>query len=178
MRSTVRLFDGETPDGCKWPGCRRPRTGAAPPDRQSEASRRLGPPGPLVRERGALKGEQDVSGRARCYIVSEVFGDFALEIEACMDRPAATGIMLRATALGSQGFQVLVDHRKSDSIGGFTATGSMVFMPKLQRRRSYDEAGRPRAWARRPAHADGGQTRPFAFFGPAHRFLLGGGGSL
>jgi hypothetical protein len=74
---------------------------------------------------GAIVGEQDVGGGGfGGYLVSEeVFGDFELEIDAWPDWPADTGIMLRVTALGSQGFQVLVDHRKSGGIGGFYGNG-------------------------------------------------------
>ena len=31
--------------------------------------------------------------------------------------------MVRATAVGSQGFQILLDHRKSGNIGGFYGNG-------------------------------------------------------
>ncbi len=95
---------------------------------------------------GALKGEQDGSGLGLgAYIVSEdVFGDFELEIEACMDRPADTGIMVRGTALGAQGFQVLVDHRKSDNIGGFYGNGTDGFHAlSYNVDARYDEDGRP-----------------------------------
>lgn len=75
-----------------------------------------------VRE-GAIVGEQAL-GRFGGYLVSdEVFGDFVLEADVWPDWPADTGIMLRATPRGSQGFQVLVDHRKSGSIGGFYGNG-------------------------------------------------------
>ncbi len=44
-------------------------------------------------------------------------------LEARPAWPADTGIMLRATADGSTGYQVLVDHRKSGNIGGFYGNG-------------------------------------------------------
>jgi hypothetical protein len=79
------------------------------------------------------------------YIVSDgVFGDFELEIEDCMDRPADTGIMVRATAFGAQGFQVLVRHRKCGSIGGFYGNGTRGFHAlSYSVDARYDEDGRP-----------------------------------
>jgi hypothetical protein len=134
MRSSRRLFDGHTLAG--WRVAPRlpttPYPGAPAPDPQSEpyVCTSAHPARWSVKE-GAIVGEQDVGGRGfGGYLVSEeVFGDFELEIDAWPDWPADTGIMLRATALGSQGFQILVDHRKSGALVGFTASGLAVFMP-------------------------------------------------
>jgi hypothetical protein len=95
---------------------------------------------------GAIVGEQDVGGGGfGGYLVSEeVFGDFELEIDAWPDWPADTGIMLRVTALGSQGFQVLVDHRKSGGIGGFYGNGIGGFHAlSYNVDARYDETGQP-----------------------------------
>ena len=43
--------------------------------------------------------------------------------EARPDWPPDTGIMVRATDIGSQGFQILLDHRKSGNIGGSYGNG-------------------------------------------------------
>ena len=52
------------------------------------------------------------------------FGDFELAFEARPDWPADFGIMVRASAdAGSQGWVVLLDHRKSGNIGGFYGNG-------------------------------------------------------
>ena len=76
-------------------------------------------------EDGAICGRQDPPGSGLgAYLVSdETFGDFELSFEARPDWPADTGIMLRATPIGSQGYQVLLDHRKSGNIGGFYGNG-------------------------------------------------------
>jgi hypothetical protein len=58
------------------------------------------------------------------YLVSdETFGDFELELQMWPDWPADTGVMLRRRDQSWEGFQVLVDHRKSGSIGGFYGNG-------------------------------------------------------
>ena len=74
----------------------------------------------------AIEGRQDPARPGYGgYLVSEqTFGDFELELEMNPDWPADTGIMLRRRP-GEDwaGFQVLVDHRKSGSIGGFYGNG-------------------------------------------------------
>jgi hypothetical protein len=60
------------------------------------------------------------------------------------DWPADTGILLRATEDGTRGFQVLVDYRKSGSIGGFFGNGiggfhALAFAVDVER----DAAGTP-----------------------------------
>jgi len=58
------------------------------------------------------------------YLVSdETFGDFELELQMWPDWPADTGVMLRRRDHTWEGIQVLVDHRKSGSIGGFFGNG-------------------------------------------------------
>jgi hypothetical protein len=74
---------------------------------------------------GVIEGRQD---RARPgyggYLVSDhAFGDFELQLEMNPDWPADTGVMLRRRPDSWAGFQVLVDHRKSGSIGGFFGNG-------------------------------------------------------
>ena len=79
------------------------------------------------------------------YLVSdETFGDFELELEMWPDWPADTGVMLRRQDESWEGFQVLVDHRKSGSIGGFFGNGvggfhAVPFVLDVER----DQSGRP-----------------------------------
>ena len=49
----------------------------------------------------------------------ETFEDFELIYEAKPDWPADTGVYIRADETGTCGYQILLDHRKSGSIGGF-----------------------------------------------------------
>jgi len=72
-------------------------------------------------EDGVIIGEQDAPGSGfGGYLVSDaVYGDFELRLEMNPDWPADTGVMLRRRAHSLKGLQVLVDHRKSGSIGGF-----------------------------------------------------------
>jgi hypothetical protein len=78
-------------------------------------------PGIWTMENGVLEGRQDPPGSGfGSYLVSEeTFGDFEITYEAKPDWPADTGVYLRANADGTIGYQVLLDHRKSGSIGGF-----------------------------------------------------------
>lgn len=126
MKPCRDLFDGEGLVGwhavprlptAPYPGGPEPGTGSQD-YRLAEAN----PATWYVRE-GAIVGEQ-AQGRFGGYLVSdEVFGDFVLEADVWPDWPADTGVMVRATPRGSQGFQVLVDHRKSGGIGGFYGNG-------------------------------------------------------
>ena len=70
---------------------------------------------------GVLEGRQDPPGCGLgSYLVSEeTFEDFELMYEAKPDWPADTGVYIRASETGSTGYQILLDHRKSGSIGGF-----------------------------------------------------------
>jgi hypothetical protein len=76
-------------------------------------------------EDGAIVGRQD-SGHPGWggYLVSDdTFGDFELELEMNPDWPADTGVMVRRRRETWEGLQILVDHRKSGSIGGFFGNG-------------------------------------------------------
>ena len=70
---------------------------------------------------GVLEGRQDPPGCGLgSYLVSEeTFEDFELIYEAKPDWPADTGVYIRADETGTCGYQILLDHRKSGSIGGF-----------------------------------------------------------
>lgn len=72
-------------------------------------------------ENGVIEGRQTPMGSGfGSYLVSEeTFQDFELKFEAKPDWPADTGVYVRASEDGSIGYQVLLDHRKSGSIGGF-----------------------------------------------------------
>jgi hypothetical protein len=122
------IFDGVSLAG--WhavPRHNAPRSPDDPwPDRDGEAWRRAdASAGRWTVEQGAIVGRQDPPGSGLGgYLVSDAtYGDCELVLEARPDWPADTGIMLRATAIGSQGFQVLLDHRRSGNIGGFYGNG-------------------------------------------------------
>ncbi len=78
-------------------------------------------PGLWTVQNGVVEGRQDPPGCGfGSYLVSEeVFGDFELIYEARPDWPADTGVYVRASEDGCVGYQILLDHRKSGSIGGF-----------------------------------------------------------
>ncbi|WIB68319.1 DUF1080 domain-containing protein [Curtobacterium sp. MCBD17_035] len=120
------LFDGVTLDG--WHAVPRTPVAARPggpaPDPASPAVRdALATGGAWSVVDGAVVGGQERRGLGGYLVSDEVFGDVDLTVLVRPDWPADTGIMLRASALGSQGYQVLVDHRPSGSIGGFYGNG-------------------------------------------------------
>jgi hypothetical protein len=128
------LFDGKTLDG--WHAAprlmvpRQPRFDALPAaelraaviqwhENNPELRGRLANKGVWRVEEGAIIGGQVPDSGLGAYLLSdETFGDFELTVEARPDFPIDTGIMVRAHALGSVGFQVLVDHRPDGAIGG------------------------------------------------------------
>jgi hypothetical protein len=122
------LFDGKTLAGWhavpRLPVARAP--GAPKPNPQSDAYIRASQTsGRWMVEDGAITGRQEPPG---CgfggYLLSDgVFGDMELAFEARPDWPADTGILVRASPLGSQGYQILLDHRKSGNIGGLYGNG-------------------------------------------------------
>jgi hypothetical protein len=79
---------------------------------------------------GMIVGEQQTKGGGYGgYLITEqTFGDFELVLEARPDWPADTGVMLRRGMDDWAGFQVLIDHRESGSIGGFFGNGLASFM--------------------------------------------------
>jgi hypothetical protein len=76
-------------------------------------------------EDGAIVGRQDAPGSGYGgFLVSErEFGDFELVLEAKPDWPADTGVLVRKRPHSWEGIQIVVDHRKSGSIGGFYGNG-------------------------------------------------------
>lgn len=76
-------------------------------------------------EDGAIVGRQQPlgSGYGGYLISDEMYGDFELTLELNPDWPADTGVMLRRRPDSWHGLQVLVDHRRSGSIGGFFGNG-------------------------------------------------------
>lgn len=122
------LFDGKTLDGWqaihRLPVARYP--GGPSPDRNSERYRQpLRSKGDWRVVDGAITGGQEPpgSGVGGYLITSEKFADFELSLEANPDWGVDTGVMIRSTAIGSQGFQVLVDHRSGGNIGSFYGNG-------------------------------------------------------
>ncbi len=80
-------------------------------------------------ENGVLIGEQSPhgSGLGGYLLSEETFSDVELTFDVRPDWPVDTGVLVRSTALGSQGFQVLIDHRQSGGIGGFYGNGTGAF---------------------------------------------------
>ena len=78
---------------------------------------------------GAVEGFQDPDhpGLGGYLVSDEPYGDFELSLEMKPDWPADTGVMIRRRPDTWHGFQVLVDHRKSGSIGGFYGNGLAGF---------------------------------------------------
>lgn len=91
-----------------------------PPDPQSH-------PAIWQVEEGAIVGRQAKLGYGGYLISEETFADFELVLEMRPDWPADTGVMIRRRADSWAGFQVLVDHRPSGSIGGFYGNGLAGF---------------------------------------------------
>jgi hypothetical protein len=124
----VELFDGETLAG--WHAVPRlpvpVRPGGPEPDRDTPEYRAAAATtGSWTVVDGAIVGTQDPpgSGFGGYLLTDESYADFRLTFEVRPDWPADTGVLLRASALGSQGFQVLIDHRRSGGIGGFYGNG-------------------------------------------------------
>lgn len=78
---------------------------------------------------GAIEGYQDPAtpGYGGYLVSDDTFADFELVLEMNPDWPADTGVMVRRRPDTWAGFQVLVDHRKSGSIGGFYGNGTGGF---------------------------------------------------
>lgn len=145
----IRLFDGETLQGWhavprapvpRWPHDPMPLLDPPTTDRIRNHS------GRWTVEDGAICGRQDPpgSGLGAYLVTDQTFGDFELLFEARPDWPADTGIMLRASMLGSQGYQVLLDHRRSGNIGGFYGNGIGGFHAiNFTLDVKHDVAGRP-----------------------------------
>lgn len=122
------LFDGKTLAG--WHAVPRLPLALAPgapePDPMSDAYIRASrTSGSWTVEDEAIVGRQDPPGCGLGgYLLSDgVYGDMELIFEAKPDWPADTGILVRASALGSQGYQILLDHRRSGNIGGLYGNG-------------------------------------------------------
>ncbi len=122
------LFDGKTFDGWRpihrLPVSRSPG-GPSPNKNAPRYKTALQSKGDWRVVDGAITGGQEPpgSGVGGYLITDEKFGDFELSLEANPDWGVDTGFMLRATAIGSQGFQVLVDHREGGNIGSFYGNG-------------------------------------------------------
>jgi hypothetical protein len=78
-------------------------------------------------EDGAIVGRQAKPGYGGYLLSEETFGDFELLLEMRPDWPADTGVMVRRQRDTWAGFQILVDHRPSGSIGGFYGNGLAGF---------------------------------------------------
>lgn len=127
------LFDGRTLSGWRAIPRRYGRVYPGGPELLTESSglpldyqeRADANPAAWTVEDGAIVGRQHPEGSGYGgYLISEpAFGDFELRLEANPDWPADTGVMVRRARDEWQGLQVLVDHRRSGSIGGFYGNG-------------------------------------------------------
>jgi len=127
------LFDGKSLNG--WtPKPRGPisRLPDLPPPKMAEdqLARIMANTGRWVVEDGAIVGGQEPPGSGLgAYLVTDAtFRDFELELEARPDWRVDTGIMIRASAGGGVGIQVLCDHRPGGGIGGFYFNGTGGFL--------------------------------------------------
>lgn len=122
------LFDGKTLDGWRaihrLPVSRKPG-GPSPAKDSPRYQKALRSNGDWKVVGGAITGGQEPpgSGVGGYLITNEKFADFELSLEANPDWGVDTGFMVRATGIGSQGFQVLVDHRENGNIGSFYGNG-------------------------------------------------------
>ena len=122
------LFDGKTLAGWReihrLPVSRNPG-GPSPSKDTPRYQKALRSKGDWKVVDGAITGGQGPpgSGVGGYLITDEKFADFELSIEANPDWGVDTGVMIRATGIASQGFQVLVDHREGGNIGSFYGNG-------------------------------------------------------
>ncbi len=122
------LFDGKTLDGWRaihrLPAARNPG-GPSPAKDSPRYEKALRSKGDWKVVDGAITGGQEPPGSGvGGYLISEKrFADFELSLEANPDWGIDTGIMIRATGIASQGFQVLVDHREGGNVGSFYGNG-------------------------------------------------------
>lgn len=145
----IPIFDGKTLAG--WHSVPRLPVPRAPglkgPDTTTESYKRATKTsGKWTVEDGAITGRQDPPGCGYGgYFLSDgAYGDFELIFEARPDWPADTGILVRASDLGSQGFQILLDHRRSGNIGGVYGNGIGGFHGiNYTLDAEYDEKGNP-----------------------------------
>lgn len=166
------LFDGRSLAGWR-PIPRVPVAaypGAPEPDPESAVFQRaLTSKGRWFVENGVIVGGQEPpdSGLGAYLISEETFGDFDLELDVNPDWAADSGIMIRATPLGGQGFQVHLDYRMLGSVATFFGNGignwrarHYAFNPKfdaegklarLIREPAPDEEIRRLAWHSDPA---------------------------
>jgi hypothetical protein len=154
MTGFVSLFDGRTLNGwhavprsygAMWPG--GPTVAETIPELAADYEEQAAAhPAHWDVVDGAIEGFQDPAfpGYGGYLVSDRTYGDFELTLEMNPDWPADTGVMLRRRPDSWAGFQVLVDHRKSGSVGGFfgNGTGGFHAVPYVLDA-CYDDAGRP-----------------------------------
>ncbi len=122
------LFDGKSLRG--WRAIPRVSVAAFPgapePDQHDPAYQAaLASKGRWTVENGVIIGGQEPPGsRLGAYLITEeTFGDFEMLIDVNPDWATDSGIMIRATSLGGQGFQVHMDYRMLGSVATFYGNG-------------------------------------------------------
>ena len=141
------LFDGKTLNGWRAiprvPVAAYPGAPAPSPDSASY-KRALTSNGRWVVENGVIIGGPEPSAPTlgSYLITEETFGDFELLIDVNPDWAVDSGIMIRATSVGGQGFQVHMDYRMLGSVATFFGNGignwrarHYAFNPKLNAKR-------------------------------------------
>lgn len=80
-------------------------------------------------EDGAITGRQHPNGEGfgGFLLTERSYADFELRLEANPDWPADTGVFVRKTPTTWRGIQILLDHRRSGSIGGYYGNGIGAF---------------------------------------------------
>lgn len=123
----VPLFDGQTLSGWRpvprifsslYPGGEHvldlfKRRGATIPDKPEEH------PARWFVENGDIIGEQATKSYGGYLVSEKAYGEFELTFDANPDWPADTGVMIRRNRDSMEGIQILLDHRKSGTMGGF-----------------------------------------------------------
>ena len=108
-------------------------------------------------EKGALVADQEPDHKGGLLGTEATYGDFEIELEFKVDKPADTGLFLRTRPDG-MGYQITIDHHDQGMIGSLYAPGEGGF---LQQNREWRRAFHIGNWNRlraritgQPAHVE------------------------